>query len=135
MAELADAADSKVGERKQSQPAKGRLCLVLRYMQEKSCGRELGSVKSGVLLLLPDGCSLARVKIMRQDVKTTVTSLAAARPIAVSESLLRHEAVENALADLRLEGLTPSSEALLLFERYVNGDMTDQDLVNAILAR
>jgi hypothetical protein len=64
-----------------------------------------------------------------------MATLAAARPIAVSESLLRHEAVENALADLRLEGLTPSSEALLLFERYVNGDMTDQDLVNAILAR
>jgi len=64
-----------------------------------------------------------------------MATLAAARPIAVSESLLRHEAVENALADLRLEGLTPSSEALLLFERYVNGDVTDQDLVNAILAR
>jgi Antitoxin VbhA len=64
-----------------------------------------------------------------------MATLAAARPIAVSESLLRHEAVENALADLRLEGLTPSSEALLLFERYVNGAVTDQDLVNAILAR
>jgi len=64
-----------------------------------------------------------------------MATLAAARPIAVSESLLRHEAVENALADLRLEGLAPSSDALLLFERYVSGDMTDQDLVNAILAR
>ena len=60
---------------------------------------------------------------------------AATRPIAVSESLLRREAVENALADLRLEGLTPTSEALLLFERYVNGELTDRDLVNAILAR
>ena len=64
-----------------------------------------------------------------------MATLAAARPIAVSESLLRHEAVENALADLRLEGLTPTTDARLLFERYVNGDMTDQDLVSAILAR
>ena len=62
-------------------------------------------------------------------------TVAAARPIAVSESLLRREAVENALADLRLEGLTPTSEALLLFDRYVNGELTDRDLVNAILAR
>ncbi len=64
-----------------------------------------------------------------------MAALAAARPIAVSESLLRREAVENAVADLRLEGLAPSSEALLLFERYANGELTDQDLVNAILAR
>jgi hypothetical protein len=64
-----------------------------------------------------------------------MATLAAARPIAVSESLLRREAVENAVADLRLEGLTPTSEALLLFERYANGELTDQDLVNAILAR
>jgi hypothetical protein len=62
-------------------------------------------------------------------------TVAAARPIAVSESLLRRESVENTLADLRLEGLTPTSEALLLFERYVNGELTDRDLVNAILAR
>ena len=62
-------------------------------------------------------------------------TLAATRPIAVSESLLRGEAVENALADLRLEGLSPTSEALLLFERYVNGELTDRDLMNAILAR
>jgi hypothetical protein len=61
--------------------------------------------------------------------------VAAARPIAVSESLLRHEAIKNALADLRLEGLTPTSEARLLFERYVEGELADQDLVNAILAR
>ena len=64
-----------------------------------------------------------------------MATLAAPRQIAVSESLLRHEAVENALADLRLEGLTPSSRAMLLFERYVVGELTDQDLLNAILAR
>jgi hypothetical protein len=48
---------------------------------------------------------------------------------------LRHEAVENALTDIRLEGLATTPEARLLFERYVNGELTDQDLVNAILAR
>lgn len=64
-----------------------------------------------------------------------MATLAAARPIPVSESLLRHEAVETALADLRLEGLTPTCEARLLFERYVNGELTDRDLVNAVLAR
>ena len=64
-----------------------------------------------------------------------MATLAAARPIAVSESLLRREAVENAVADLRLEGLAPTPEALFLFERYTNGELTDQDLVNAILAR
>ena len=64
-----------------------------------------------------------------------MSTVATARPIAVSESLLRREAVENALADLRLEGLTPTSEALLLFERYVKGELTDRDLVSAVLAR
>lgn len=64
-----------------------------------------------------------------------MVTLAAPRHVSVSESLLRHEAVENALADLRLEGLTPSAEAKLLFERYISGELRDQDLVNAILAR
>ena len=64
-----------------------------------------------------------------------MATLAATRLIAVSEGLLRREAVENAVADLRLEGLSPTSEAVLLFERYVNGELTDQDLVKAILAR
>ena len=64
-----------------------------------------------------------------------MATLTAPRPIAISESLLRQEAVENAIADLRLEGLSPSSEAQFLFERYVQGHLTYQDLVNAILAR
>lgn len=64
-----------------------------------------------------------------------MATVAAPRPIAISESLLRQEAVENAMADLRLEGLTPSSEARLLFERYVRGELTHQDLVSAVLAR
>ena len=64
-----------------------------------------------------------------------MATLVTERPITVSESLLRHEAVENALADLRLEGLSPTSQAMLLFEQYANGELTDQQLVNAILAR
>lgn len=64
-----------------------------------------------------------------------MATLAAPRQVSVSESLLRHEAVENALADLRLEGLTPRAETKLLFERYISGELTDQDLVNAIVAR
>jgi len=43
--------------------------------------------------------------------------------------------ISSQLPDLRLEGLAPTSEARLLFERYVNGEVTDQDLLNAILAR
>jgi hypothetical protein len=73
--------------------------------------------------------------VCQYDKMSLMATLAAARPIAVSESLLRHEAVQNALADLRLEGLTPTAEARLLFERYVNGELTDRDLVSAILAR
>jgi uncharacterized membrane protein len=64
-----------------------------------------------------------------------MTTVATPRPIAVSESLLRQEAIENALADLRLEGLVATSEAQLLFERYAKGELTDRELVNAILAR
>ncbi len=39
------------------------------------------------------------------------------------------------LRTFALKVSTPTSEALLLFERYVGGELTDQDLVNAILAR
>lgn len=59
----------------------------------------------------------------------------APRAIAVSECLLRRDAVENAIADLRLEGLAPTADARLLFEQFVQGDLTEEQLVNAILAR
>jgi hypothetical protein len=65
----------------------------------------------------------------------TMSTAAAPRAIAVSESLLRREAVENAVADLRLEGLAPTADAQLLFEQFVQGDLTEEQLVNAILAR
>jgi hypothetical protein len=60
---------------------------------------------------------------------------AAPRAITVSEGLLRREAVENAVADLRLEGLAPTVDARLLFEQFVLGDLTEEQLLNAILAR
>jgi hypothetical protein len=62
-------------------------------------------------------------------------SIAVPRAITVSEGLLRREAVENAVADLRLEGLAPTADARLLFERFVQGEITEEQLVNAILAR
>lgn len=64
-----------------------------------------------------------------------MSTAAAPRSIAVSESLHRREAVENAVADLRLEGLAPTFDARLLFEQFVQGELTEEQLVNAILAR
>ena len=64
-----------------------------------------------------------------------MSTATAPRAIAVSESLLRREAVENAVADLRLEGLAPTNDARLVFEQFVRGDLTEEQLVNAILAR
>jgi hypothetical protein len=64
-----------------------------------------------------------------------MATVATSRPITVSESLLRREAVENALADLRLEGLAPTTGAQLFFERYVQGELSEEKLLNAILAR
>lgn len=64
-----------------------------------------------------------------------MSTATAPRAIAVSECLLRREAVENAVADLRLEGLAPTPDARLFFEKFVQGDLTEEQLVNAILAR
>lgn len=64
-----------------------------------------------------------------------MSTAAAPRAIAVSESLLRREAVENAVADLRLEGLAPTADARLLFEQFVGGHLTEEELLNAVLAR
>ena len=64
-----------------------------------------------------------------------MSSATAPRAIPVSECLLRPEAVENAVADLRLEGLAPTADAQLLFEQFVQGDLTEEQLVNAVLAR
>lgn len=64
-----------------------------------------------------------------------MSTATAPRAIPVSECLLRREAVENAVADIRLEGLAPTADAQLLFEQFVQGDLTEEQLVNAILAR
>jgi hypothetical protein len=59
-----------------------------------------------------------------------MSTASAPRAITVSEGFLRREAVEKAVADLRLEGLSPTADARLLFER-----LTDEQLLSAILAR
>ena len=64
-----------------------------------------------------------------------MSTTTAPRATPVSERLLWREAVENAVADLRLEGLAPTADARFLFERFVQGDLTDEELLNAILAR
>jgi len=64
-----------------------------------------------------------------------MSTVATPRAITVSEGLLRPEAVENAMADLRLEGLAPTADARLLFEQFVQGELTEERVVNAILAK
>jgi hypothetical protein len=64
-----------------------------------------------------------------------MTTAAALRAITVSEGLLRRKAVENAVADLRLEGLAPPADARLLFEQFVQGELTEEQLVDAVGAR
>lgn len=65
-----------------------------------------------------------------------MSTATAPRAITVSEGLLRRHAVENAVVDLRLEGLlAPTTDVQLLFERFIGGDLTEEQLVNAVLAR
>ena len=40
----------------------------------------------------------------------------------------RANEVENALASVRMEGLEPSAEAKILFQRYVDGELTSDEL-------
>lgn len=58
----------------------------------------------------------------------------APRTIAVSERLLRREAVDNAITDLRLEGLAPSAQVRLALERFVQGDLSDEELLRSAFA-
>jgi hypothetical protein len=44
----------------------------------------------------------------------------------------RSREVENAFASVRMEGLEPSPKAQALFDRYVEGDMTSDELGRAI---
>lgn len=43
----------------------------------------------------------------------------------------RAQEVEDALASVRMEGLEPSAEALALFARYVEGELTSDELDRA----
>lgn len=47
--------------------------------------------------------------------------------------LSRGEAVKNAVADLRLEGLAPSSGARRILEQFVQGDLTEEQLLSRAL--
>ena len=62
-----------------------------------------------------------------------MATLAAPRRVTVSEALLRQEALDNAVADLRLEGLAPTAEVLALSERFVQGELTEAQLVSAVI--
>lgn len=62
-----------------------------------------------------------------------MATLATPRRVTVSEALLRQEALNNAVADLRLEGLAPTAEVLALSERFVQGELTEAQLVSAVI--
>ncbi len=47
----------------------------------------------------------------------------------------RAKDVENAIASVRLEGLEPSGEAKDLFQRYVDGDLTSDQLDHSLKTR
>ena len=44
----------------------------------------------------------------------------------------REREVENALASVRMEGLEPSAEAMGIFQRYVEGDLTLKEMGGAV---
>lgn len=44
----------------------------------------------------------------------------------------RAREVANALASVRMEGLEPSEEAMALFQRYVDGELTSGELGRAV---
>jgi hypothetical protein len=63
-----------------------------------------------------------------------MSTAAAPRAITVSEGLLRREAVENAIADLRLEGLVPATDVRLVLERFVQGELSEEQLIRTVIA-
>jgi len=68
-------------------------------------------------------------------IRSTMGVAMATKAIPVSESLLRREAVDNALADLRLEGLAPSATVQSLFLQFIDGDLTESELLGSVLSR
>lgn len=58
--------------------------------------------------------------------------------IAERERAERQLHIDNAVASVRLEGLEPSRSALAVFERYVNGELSIEEMgaeVQALNAR
>jgi len=93
-------------------------------------------LKTHGITLVPEvtsRCGRMPSNMVNFELKMSVAAIA--HPIAVSERLRRREAVENAFADLRLEGLAPTPEARLIMERFVQGELTEEQVVRAILAR
>lgn len=44
----------------------------------------------------------------------------------------RESVIENAVASVRLEGLEPSNEAMAIFQRYVDGELTMDEMGQAM---
>ena len=55
------------------------------------------------------------------------------RSIMVTEHVGRRQAVDTALTDSRLEGTLPSNGVRVLMERFVEGEMTEADLIDCVL--
>jgi len=54
-----------------------------------------------------------------------MSTAAIPRSVTVSESLRRREAAKDALTNLRLEGLTPTSDVRALVDQFVRGEFSD----------
>ena len=44
----------------------------------------------------------------------------------------RAREIDNALASVRMEGLEPSEESKVIFQRYVNGELTSEEMGRSI---
>lgn len=56
------------------------------------------------------------------------------KPISDQERIERRDRVARALASVRLEGLEPTEAARAIFDRYVAGKMSTQEMVTKIQA-
>ena len=59
----------------------------------------------------------------------------AVKDITITEHLARREAVENALTDLRLEGLFPTIDVQQLLRKFADGDLNEAELLVAVLPK
>ena len=60
--------------------------------------------------------------------------MAVTTPITKQQRAERQAAAERALASVRLEGLEPTESAKAIFERYISGELTIDELVQEIQA-